>query len=551
MIKRTSRLESSARAGEIVSVLARYQLAGFMKESTPEHLRKVFRTKSGDDLTQFTKEQRIRMAAIKLGTTFIKLGQMMSTRTDLFGPALTEELSHLQSKTPADPFEVVREIVETELGGKIEELFAEFEPEALASASIGQVHQARLHSGEDVVVKVRHRGIEENIRLDLVILQDLASIAEKASEEMRLYRPVEQVEQFARTLNKELDFENEKRNLIRFATNFTDNDEVRVPQVFEKLSSKSVLTMERLDGFSVTDNERFAEAEIDRNRFAEKVARMFLDMMFRNHFYHADPHPGNILVLKSGQIGLLDCGMAGILDDVTASEIEEILGGLLGKNPQKISAACMRICDIPSKFDRLRFTSSIAEFVSENLPNEMRDLEIKTVIEGMISIIREYGLVLPTNISLLLRVLVMLEGTVRALDPNINFPALLQPYYLSSVLRKISPDYVLRRLYRSWEEWDRLLDTFPQRLDDLLDLANRGTFQIHLEHQRLDTVVNRLVYGIVLAALFLGSSLLWSFKVPPVYREYSIVGVGGVLVSFLFGVRLLRAIWKSGNLQDK
>jgi ubiquinone biosynthesis protein len=522
-----------------------------VKDNAPDRLRRAFRGKGGDDLTRLTQEQRIRMAAAELGTTFIKLGQLMSTRTDLIGPELAEELTHLQSRTPPDPPEVVREIVESELGATLEESFADFDLEALASASIGQVHRARLHSGEDVVVKVRHRGIDETTGRDLVILRDLAVIADRSSEEIRQYRPIEQVEQFGRTLNKELDFEHEKRNLLRFRKNFGDDRGIRIPEAFEELSSNGVLTMECIEGFNVKDAERLDQAGIDRSQFAERVARMFLDMMFRDRFYHADPHPGNILVLESGEIGLLDCGMVGILDDHTASEIEEILGGLLGKDARKISAACARICETPPDFDPAQFTASVDEFIAENIPEEMRELNVQAVLEGMIEIIRRFGLVLPTNISLLLRVMIMLEGTVRALDPDINFPALLQPYYRRTVLRKLSPDYVLRRLYRSWEEWDRLLDALPRGLTDLLERSNRGTFRVQLEHRRLDALINRLVYGVLVASLFLGSSLMWSFKVPPLYKSYSIVGAGGVLVAVVLGVRLIRAIWKSGYLEER
>lgn len=545
MGKLNMHLESSKRLGEIARVLTRYGLAGFIKENAPDHLKRAFRAKTGDDLVNLSREKRIRLAAAELGTTFIKLGQLMSTRTDLIGLELAEELTLLQSRTPPDPSEVVREIVEAELGATIEECYAEFEMEALASASIGQVHRARLHSGEDVVVKVRHRGIEETIRGDLMILRELAVIADRSNEEVRQYRPIEQVEQFGRTLNRELDFEYEKRNLLRFRKNFDGAEDIRIPEVFEQLCSRAVLTMEFVEGFSVKDAERLAETGIDRNRLAEQVGNMFLEMMFRDRFYHADPHPGNIVVLDNGVIGLLDCGMVGILDDQTAGEVEEILGGLLGKDARKISAACARICETPPGFDHNRFAASIAEFIADQIPEEMRDLHVNDVLEGMVDIIRQYGLLLPTNISLLLRVLVMLEGTVRALDPDINFATILQPFFRRSVLRKLSPDYVLRRLYRSWEEWDRLLEALPRGLADLLDRSNRGAIRVQLEHQRLDTIVNRLVYGILVASLFLGASLMWSFKVPPMYQGYSIVGAGGVLIAVYFGVRLLRAIWKS------
>ena len=289
-----------------------------------------FVTADGVPVNEIPVEVRIRLALTELGTTFIKLGQMMSTRADMVGPELATELSSLQADTPPDSPEQVRATIIAELGQPPEQLFAAFDYQALASASVGQVHVATLKDGAAVVVKVQHAGIEETVRSDLSLLNSLAQLAENNSRELALYHPTATVAEFRRSLLRELDFGTELNNLLQFERNFMDNPNVHIPRSYPADSSRRVLTMERLEGYSIAKKARMVADGVDLRAFAQLFASVMLDMIFKHGFYHADPHPGNIFVLPGGKLGLLDCGKTGRVDEQTQDDFIRIVTAFLG-----------------------------------------------------------------------------------------------------------------------------------------------------------------------------------------------------------------------------
>lgn len=328
MAKRVSIRGNARRVDQILRVLVKYGLAEWLGAVQPDLLAKYMKGVDSESIGEMTREQQIRSAITELGTTFIKLGQILSTRADLVGPELADELSRLQSGTPADPPKVARETVESELGQPIEEIFVDFEPEAMASASIGQVHKASLPDGTAVVVKVQHPGIEEKITHDLEILGSLAELAEKHSAELRLYQPVKNIADFKKQLLFELDFGREARNLEQFNQNFGDDPRILAPRPHHECSTRRILTMDRLEGSSVAHAEELRATGVDTADIAERGADAYLDMIFRDRFYHADPHPGNLFVLPDKEtIGFLDFGMIGRVDEVTLEKFEGLLGG--------------------------------------------------------------------------------------------------------------------------------------------------------------------------------------------------------------------------------
>ena len=320
------RLERNARrVGEIVGVLSKYGLADWLKGIPLSRVQEWLHSSQGQSIVELRPGERVRLAFTELGTTFIKLGQMLSTRPDLVGPDLAQEFSHLQSNAPADPAEVVRATVQAELGRSPEDLFAEFEPEAFAAASIAQVHRARLRTGEAVVLKIQKTGIEVKVEADLSILAGLAELAEKHAPQLRNYDPVALVRQLRRSLLQELDFTHERRNLEEFTRNFAEDDTVHFPGAFPAFSSRRVLTMDRLEGIPGTDPERLKASGEDLSGFARRGAHLYLAMIFRDSFYQADPHPGNLMLLPGGVVGVLDFGMAGRLDEGLRDDIEGLL----------------------------------------------------------------------------------------------------------------------------------------------------------------------------------------------------------------------------------
>lgn len=545
-----SLVRDSKRLNQIVAVLAKYGLAPWLGAAKADWIRDAFKSRDGQAIAELSQGARLRMAFTELGTTFIKLGQVLSTRADLVGPEITKELAELQAGTPADSPETVREIIERELGSTPEELFAKFDDKAIASASIGQVHFAKLHDGTEVVVKVQHPGIEEKIESDLEILKQLAAIAERHSSQARRYRPVDTMQEFARTLMAELDFSREQRNLETFNKNFVREENVRIPRPYGDLSSTRVLTMDRLDGISLASAERLEAAGHDLGAVANQGANVFLEMIFRDGFFHADPHPGNIFVLTNGDIGLLDCGMVGRIDEKMREQFEDLLVAAADKDGD---ALCRGICDIavlPSNFDFEELRVEIEEFLSEFGSQSLDDFDVGGALEQMMEIIRRFNIVLPSRITLLIKVLVMLEGTAKALNPSFSLAEIIEPYRAKIVGRRLSPQRLLRKAKRNLLDWNRLIESAPRDLTDILMQVKRGKFDVNLEHRKLDAVVNRLVMGIITAALFLGSALLWSQNVKPTLWGVSIAGGLGCVVAVVMGIRIILAVRRSGKLDS-
>jgi ubiquinone biosynthesis protein len=298
-----------------VSILSRYGLADWLAGLNYDWLQGRLVSCDGERLGKLTHEARIRLALTELGTTFIKIGQILSTRADLVGPDLAEELGQLRSNTPPDPPQTVRDTILSELGKPVDQLFVDFDEHPSASASIGQVHRARLAAGQAVVIKVQHAGIEQKILEDLDITAGLAELLQKHVPRLRPYQPVATVREFRWILLNELNFGLERRNLEELAKNFADNPSVHFPIVYPDLCSRRVLTMEMLQGLSAENIEGLRQAKVDLDELARRGANMYLEMIFRDGFYHADPHPGNLMVLPGGVIGILDCGMVGRIDD--------------------------------------------------------------------------------------------------------------------------------------------------------------------------------------------------------------------------------------------
>ena len=536
------------RFKEIVQVLFKYGLANWIKESNPEFIKGLFKGPDGHHLSDHSFETRIRLAITELGPTFIKLGQILSTRPDMVGPALAEELSILQSQTPADPAATVRETIISELGKPPEELFARFNEKAVASASIGQIHEAVLHDGGKVVVKVQHVGIAEKIETDLDILSALAELAEKVDKDLRLYRPREILREFRRVVLRELDFEREARSMERFRSNFTADPTTRIPQSYPDLSTRRILTMEMLEGFSIADTDRLGDLGVEPAELANRGAHIFLEMIFRDNFYHSDPHPGNIWVLEGGVLGILDYGMVGRLDEQTRYAVEGMLLAIVERDTEGLTDQVIRLCSVPDDLDHRLLRVDISDFVDEYLGRSIKELNLSEALNNLTRIIRRHRLILPSSVSLLIRVIVVLEGTSRQLNPDFSLVELLQPYYRHIIEKRFSAEYLLTKLKRSARDWNRLIEMLPGELADLLQRMRLGRLNILFEHHRLDSVVNRLIYGILTAAVFMGSCMLLSRQVPPTIGGLSLLGLLGVFTSIIFGLRLLRAIGKSGGL---
>ena len=536
------------RYREILTILSKYGLAGWISRINVDFIKDIYDRRAGKNITHLSSEERIRLAITELGPTFIKLGQILSTRADLIGLELAQELKSLQSNIPADPKESVRETIETELGKTIEDLFDDFQMDPIGSASIGQVHLARLKNGQEVVVKVQHKGIEGKISLDLEILLDIAELTERYIEESRNYRPLQTCEEFKRLLLRELDFRWEKRNLKQFESNFSEDPSVHVPCAFDEFCSSRVLTIEKIEGIALSNLQDLTDKGYNLSELAKIGAHTFLKMIFEHGFYHADPHPGNIFAMDHKKIGLIDCGMVGRLDDELREDIEDLLISIVRRNGKKLMWILSRISSFPRDIDRKSLQVEITEFVEFYGSLPLKELNLSKALQEITSIIRRYKVTLPSRISLLIKVLVMLEGTSRDLSPDFDLISILEPYKSKMILRRLSPSRAKRAMENFYQDMEKFMQVVPCAVADIVENFQTGNFAIQLQSDRLDNVVNRMVYGILTSALFLGSTLLLSTKTPPLLGGVSALGIIGYIISTLFGVRLLWAIHVSGNL---
>jgi len=537
---------TASRLAHILTILCKYSLADWLKAVNIRPVRQFLTSFDGQPIAGLPTEVRIRMALTEMGATFIKLGQVLSTRPDVVGPTLAQELSALQEDTPADPPDVVRVLIESELHRPIQELFAEFDAKAFASASIGQVHRARLSDGRRVVVKVLHHHIENKIATDLDIIMALAELGEKYSAELRNYRPRAVTLEFRRTLLRELDFRRELRNLQEFIRNFQGDRTVRFPMPHPALSSRRVLTLDYLEGIRIADTCRLRSEGHDLGEIARRGANVVLNMIFRDGFYHADPHPGNLLVLADSAIGVLDCGMVGRIDDNMRDAFTTMLLAAITRDTSQLTDQLLRLARVPADFDRDAFTSEIHDLLADYGTQSLNEFDVSGALNSLIDIVRRYHLFLPANLAVLLKALIVLEGTSRQLDRSFSLAEMIQPYYRQAMQDKLSPRRMYRHLRRMFLEWDHLMQTLPGDLSDILERTKRGSFTFHFEHRRLETSVALLVEGLLSASLFLGSTLLLCHRVlPEPWFNISIPGVVGLPWSLFLVWRILRTTKKT------
>lgn len=545
---------------EILAVLRRYGLADWLSQLKFDFIRDWIKDDKGVPLASYSREKRIRLALTDLGPTFVKLGQVLSLRPDLIGPELADELTQLQSNVPADPAEVVEQIIESELGHPVRELFAEFDPIAVASASIGQVHKARLKDGTQVVIKVQHANIEGKVHEDLEVMAGLATLAEHLPD-FAVWKPTVIVEQLSRSLRKELNFTRELQNLIVFRKLLGEVETIHIPAPFPELSSQRVLTMEMLNGKPVSSLARankFVDdgRDPERQELAKIAAELYIEMIFIHGMYHADPHPGNVLVMEGNQLGLLDFGMVGRIDDRLREAIEEMLIAVVTQDAFVLTTLIKRVGNVPARLDDSALAIDVADLVTTYGSQPLESFDLSGALNDVTDIMFRHQITLPPQTSLLIKTLVTLEGTLHQLSPKLSLLEVMQPFFRRMRLRRLSPKRQLQRLNRIYTELESMLERLPGQISGIMQLVQEGRLDVHLAHKGLSPSANRLVLGMLVSSVFMGSSLLLAYKVPPLLfsggwwflEDLSLLGLIGYAFSLLAGLRLIHAIRGSGNL---
>jgi ubiquinone biosynthesis protein len=548
---------SASRLVEIARTLAKYGLADTLARLDSRFVRRVTRGTELARLSTETREARIRLVLTDLGTTFIKFGQVLSTRRDLIGNALGNELAQLQSQVPADPFEVTRATIEKELGNPLDKLFLEFDREPLASGSIGQVHRAVLPGGRKVAVKVQHPDILKRIADDLAILAELAQLAEEYLPDFRIYRPVAVVTEFERVLHRELDFHRELRHLQLFRQFFAADPFIRFPEPYPSLSSSHVLTMEFMEGIPFNRAEDIRAAGGNFEELVRRGSGAFLEMIFKHGLFHADPHPGNLMFIPptaenpAGTIGLLDVGMVGHIDERLRERIERAVAAVLRRDPVTLTELIVQVGDIPRHFSSAALEAEVAEQFLFYYGMPLEQFQFGTALNELTEAIRRYHVLLPSPLAMLLRVLIILEGTGRQLAPGFNLVELLEPYRRQMVMKKLSPRRLWRAVSAVGGDWENMLREFPRQIGLFYRMIQKQDFSVQLLHRHLEPSVNRVVFGMMVSALFLGSSLMWAYHAPPEVYGASVFGIFGCVLSSLLGYHLFRAIQHSGRLEER
>lgn len=504
---------------------------------------------------RLTRSERLRMAVEELGSTYIKLGQVLSTRSDLLPAKVIKELAKLQDDVPPFPFSEVKRIIEKELSRPITELFESFDETPFGSASIGQVHKAYLKDGEPVAVKVQRPGIQGIIEVDLEIMLHLATLMERHIEELALHRPVKIVEEFTRTLEKETDYTVEAANIERFSRNFLGDPTLYIPKVYHELSTERVLTMEFVEGIKISKVERLKEAGLDPKIITERGADLILTQIFEHGFFHADPHPGNIFVLPNNVVCLLDFGMAGAVNRTTREDFVDLIDAVVRQNAYHATQVLLKLTTWEAEPNLRLLEREVAEFMGKHLYKTLKEIRIGKLIQHLFEMVSAHRLQIPPDLFLMMKALSTVEGVAVMLDPDFDMIARATPFIKKVKLSRFYPSRIVDDLSRITLELFQFVQQFPRDLLEIARMIKQQKLTIKMEHEGLrdmltthDRISNRISFSIIIAALIVGSALIVISKTPPFIFGISFIGIIGFLTAAVMGIWLLVAILRKGRL---
>ncbi|MGB7778888.1 MAG: AarF/UbiB family protein [Pseudolabrys sp.] len=548
------------RLREISSVFVRHGLGDLVRRAgiatLLEQAGHVLQRGEASEIAHLEPQQRARLAFEQLGPTFVKLGQMLSTREDLLPPTWTTELAQLHSHVAPVPFDDLLPQVEQALGRSPFEVFSNLEREPYAAASIAQVHRAKLASGTPVILKIRRPGIEAKIDADLRILEHLAHLVEREIPEVRRYRPVQVVGQLRGSLERELDLAVEARNTERFARNFADDLDILVPRVYWEWTSSAMNVQEHIEGIRGIDLAAIDNAGLDRKALAARGADAVLKMILVDGFFHADPHPGNVMYLPGNRIALIDFGMVGRLSPVRRRQIVDLLAGLARHDEETMLEVLLdwRGDDF---VDEARLATDLGEFAFNYADMQLKDLKIGVLLRRVSAILREHSIVLPVDLTLMFKALISLEGLGRHYDPEFRLIERAKPFLDSAMRERYQPTEAARRAQETLSDFFGLVTSMPRDLARLVKDARHGRMRVDLDLKRLDSfghhlhsAINRATIGIMTASLVVGSSIVMTVAEGPTLFGVPLLtffGLLGYLIAFVNSLWIILSIWRSGR----
>jgi len=556
-----SAVRDLGRLHDIASILIRYGFGDVVRRlglsSVLEKAGRMLHWKDAEQYARMEPPRRVCRALEDLGPTFVKLGQILATRVDLFTPEWIVEFEKLQDQTQAVPYAELQSQLEADLGALPEEVYADFDEQPLAAASIAQVHRAKLHDGTEVVVKIRRPGIRQTVEADLRLLHRLAEVAELEMPDLHRFRPQEVVRQFTLSLRRELDLAAECRNAERVAKNFSDHPEIIIPKIYWQWTSERLNVQEYIDGIPGRDLESLDQAELNRKVLARSGAQTVLKMILEDGFFHADPHPGNVFYLPENRICFIDFGMVGRLSEERRNQVVDLLHGLVEHDSDHVIEVLLDWADDP-KVDIQNLKLEIDGFVDQYHGIPLKQLNLSAMLADLTALVRDNGLALPSDLALLIKAFITLEGMGRQLDPDFDMVAVAEPFLQRAMLTRYAPQALAKRGWRTISNTLDLLTGLPKDLRQLLRSARRGKLQVQIDVTRLkkfgdqlDGAASRLTVGIVTASLIIGSSIVMTVKGGPTLFGLPLFGLLGFSGSIAGGVWLLFSIWHSGKHRSR
>jgi ubiquinone biosynthesis protein len=547
-----------SRLREISSVLIRHGLGDLVRRTglatTLERAGQILQWGEAGKSTEIEPPERFRRSLEELGPTFVKLGQVLSTRPDLLSPSWIAELERLHSDVKPVSFDELLPQIEKALGRSPFDVFADVERKPHAAASIAQVHRAKLPSGTSVVLKVRRPGISAKIAADFRLLDHLANLIEHEMPEARRYAPVQIVAQFRRSLERELDLAVEARHVDRFARNFAHDPHIVIPKVYWDFTSSLMNVQEYVAGIPGTDLSAIAIADLDRKVLAARGSDAVLKMILIDGFFHADPHPGNVLYLPGNRIALIDFGMVGRLSALRRSQMIDLLAGIVGQDDQAMLEVLLDWTG-EHGVDEARLTADVGELAFDFADTELKDVRIGALLQRVAALLREHAILLPADLTLMFKALISLEGLGRQYDPEFRLVDRVRPFLARALSERYQPVVALRRSQATLANAFGLLATVPRDFARLVKDARRGRMRVDLDLKRLDSfgerlhnTIDRMTIGIMTSSLVIGSSIVMTVGGGPTLFGVSVLtlfGLIGYLIAFFNSLWIILAIWRS------